>query len=98
VAAQRLRVGELAAAVVALVPPPVAGRRSGGGRRRRVGAAGTVAARRRLRRVGFRLHLRPLMIMILLGHVEPEELQPGACHTHDCSCCCCFALEAGWST
>jgi hypothetical protein len=95
VAAQRLRVGELAAAVLALVPPPVAaGRRGGGGRGGRVGpaaASDTVGARRRrLLRVGLRLHLRHHRLMVvLLGDVETEEFQPGACHTHDD---CCFVV------
>jgi hypothetical protein len=77
VAAQRLRVGELAAAVLALVPPPVAGRRGrgrGGGRRRGgvrpPAAAAAVAARRRLLLLG---RLRPQLVL-LLGDVEAEEL------------------------
>jgi hypothetical protein len=81
VAAQRLRVGELAAAVLAFVPPPVgAGRRGrgggGGGRGRRVGPSAVVTARRRLLWLScFRLRRRlRTQLVLLLGDVEAEEL------------------------
>lgn len=80
VAAERLRVGELAAAVLALVPPPVAagrGRRGGRSRRRgRVRAAASAATVAPADRRVLRLSRVLLLVLrrLLLGDVEAEEL------------------------